>query len=372
MMPGGHIDKRQLAVLITLDITGSYFLVAPRVMAKYAGPAGWIGILVGSLSGVGLGALLIALHRHFPTRDFIGMSELILGRHLGKLWSLVFFGYAMSVFLIIREFSTTILTPFLPESPIGPVIAIMTVIIAYLAYSGIESIARTAQVFLPFIAISLLLILATALAGGDLGRIQPWLGKGLAGIGLAGLNAGAVFGELVLFLAIFSHLRRTKDDVSGFGWGLILGTIPLTLVTISGISLYGHQGVTRLTFPAISIAQLIRLGRYFERMEAVFIIIWFILSMLKIGLIIYTATVTLAGILELKRYQPLVLPTAVLAVLLSLQPKTDYSVLQMIDFFTNYTLPVTLLLPGLLLVVASIRKVREPGPTSQKQQEAAK
>lgn len=359
MRQGGHIDKRQVAVLVALTIMGTYFLTVPRTMAGYAGSAGWIGPLVGFIPGVIIAGILILLHRRFPTRDFIGISEIVLGKVLGKIWSLAFFIYTLSIFIIIREFSTTILTPFLPESPIGPVLIIMTFLLTYLAYSGIESIARTAQVFLPVIAVSLLFILITSISSGDLGRIQPWLGKGLGGIGMAGLNAGGVIGQLVVFTVILSSLRRVKDDVKALGWGLVLGIIPLTLITMGGISLYGYEGVTRLSFPAISIARTIKIGNYFERLEAIFIIIWFILAMLKIGLIVFASTKTLAGILELKYYQPLVLPTAIFLMLLALQPETDYDALRFIDYFTTYSFPIAFALPGLLLAVAVLRNKRD-------------
>ncbi len=358
-MRKGYIDKRQLAVLVILMIMGSYFLVVPRTMAYYAGSGGWLGVPLGALGGVIVASLVIPLHRRFPSHDLIGMSEVVLGKWLGKAWSLLFFLYTLSFAAVTREFSTTLLTPFLSDSPIGPVIVIGMIIMSYLAFSGIESIARTAQVFLPLIVISILLILVTSISSGDIGRNQPWLGKGPASLAMAGLNAGAVFGEIAVFTVFLSHLRRTNDDLAALGWGIFLSLVPLTLITIGGISLFGHEGVTTLAFPAISIARRIKIGIYFERLEALFIILWFVLSMLKIGLILVASVITLAGIFELKTYQPLVLPTAVLSILLSLQFETDYSVLQFVDKFTTYSLPFAILIPGLILLVAIIRGKRE-------------
>lgn len=358
-MHKGYIDKHQLTVLVTLMIMGSYFLVVPRTMAYFAGSAGWLGVVVGSLGGVIVGSLVVALHRRFPSHDLMGMSEVVLGKWLGKLWSLLFFLYTLAFAVVTREFSTTILTPFLADSPIGPVLVISMIIMSYLAYSGIESIARTAQVFLPLIVLSILPLLVISISSGDIGQNLPWLGKGPAAIAMAGLNAGAVFGEVVVFTVILSHLRRTTDDIAALGWGIFFAMVPLVLITIGGVSLYGHEGVTTLSFPAISIARRIKIGIYFERLEAIFIILWFVLSMLKIGMVLVASVITLAGIFELKTYQPLVLPTALLSILLSLQFETDYSVLEFVDKFTTYTLPTSILFPGVVLLVAIIRGKRE-------------
>lgn len=94
-MHKGYIDKHQLTVLVTLMIMGSYFLVVPRTMAYFAGSAGWLGVVVGSLGGVIVGSLVVALHRRFPSHDLMGMSEVVLGKWLGKLWSLLFFLYTL-------------------------------------------------------------------------------------------------------------------------------------------------------------------------------------------------------------------------------------------------------------------------------------
>ncbi len=359
MNSGGQIDKRQLVVLVTLTLMGSYFLTVPRVMAHYAGSAGWLGPLFGSVAGIINAFILTALHRRFPEQDFTGIAQIVLGPVGGKLWALLFFAYTLIIATVIREFATTILTPFLPDSPIGPVIIIMGLLLTYLAYSGIESIARTAQVFLPLIVISLLLLLITALSTGDLGRIQPWLGKGWKGIGQATLNSGSIYGEIILFAAILPHLRRTSDNLSGLLWGIFFAGILLTLITIGGISLFGYRSLTRLAFPAISTARTIRIGTYFERMEALFIIIWFNMSMLKMGLFLYAAAKTLAGTLNLPEYKPLVVPTVIFLMLLVLLPATDYSIVMILNYFTSLTLPVTFILPGLLLAVAYLRKKGE-------------
>ena len=104
-------------------------------------------------------------------------------------------------------------------------------------------------------------------------------------------------------------------------------------------------------FPFYRLAKTIYLSVFFQRVEAIYIVIWSFVAILKIGITLYGAAFALAESLKLPDYRPLLWPLAMLVFIVSLLPKDmpttiylDSNYLRPGAWFPNYIIPMFLLL----------------------------
>jgi spore germination protein KB len=104
-------------------------------------------------------------------------------------------------------------------------------------------------------------------------------------------------------------------------------------------------------------SRYIFVGNFLTGMEAVFMVLWLVSSYLGIPIFYYPLVVGLAQWLNLKDYQPLILPMMVVTVALTIVPSNVIAVITL-DILKN---PVIILPMGLLIpftwFIALIRKL---------------
>lgn len=361
----GQIDARQVSLAAALLVAGTAFLTLPRVATAPAGSAAWLGVALGSLLAVPAGWLLLVLYQRHPGRSLVATANRLLGPFLGRLLGLglvVWSHYYLAI--LVREFAGVFLVAFMPETPVSAFLAVIVVILVYGAYQGVEAIVRTAQIFLPFILVSALLILAGLLPRFDPGHLLPLAGEIKLGTALAALYTFSVFGQSVAVTVLFPHLPKARQTRPALVWGYGLAAAALFALTAVELGAFSAPVLKALAFPTLSAARLIRVGLFFERFEAGFMVIWFVLSVLKLCLFFFFATATLAEVLGLPDQKVLCLPGGVIVAFTSLFPENFAAMERLVLSLYQYGALAFLVPAGLL--VASWRLGRgETGPAEK-------
>ncbi|WP_051005515.1 GerAB/ArcD/ProY family transporter [Paenisporosarcina sp. TG-14] len=91
------ISQYQFAILVMMFTVGSSILIIPAGLAKEAKEDAWIAALLGIGVGVVLVFLYSALGNRFPDMNLAEYSEVILGKWLGKLVSILYFSFFSSL-----------------------------------------------------------------------------------------------------------------------------------------------------------------------------------------------------------------------------------------------------------------------------------
>jgi spore germination protein KB len=164
------------------------------------------------------------------------------------------------------------------------------------------------------------------------------------------------FAESFLFLVVIPFLVQPKRAFLPFALA-IAGTALLTsTVAFRNIAVLGASEAGRVNFPSLVAVQLINLGDFLQRLDALVIFIWTFAGFLKLCLPYYFLALGLATLLKLKDYRPLVLPLGLVIAPFSLQLYVSFpQMLQFTRIWPFYTLPITILLPALTLLVAALR-----------------
>ncbi|MFZ5823057.1 MAG: GerAB/ArcD/ProY family transporter [Bacillota bacterium] len=340
-------------------IGAKIFLAFPRTMAELGGPAAWMIVLIASLASSLSWLAIWGLLSQHPGKTLPEATEATLGPWLGSLVNLAYASLFYAVtFLVLRQFSENIVAAILPKTPLPVVIIGLLVVIAYGSLLGIEAIARSAWFVTPFMVVGVVALLAGGLfTYRGLNALTPFWGPGLLPVAGWGLIKVSLFAE-ILVVGLLAGQVRTQRDLLVSGWLTLAGSALAFLVTVVVYSyVFPYPGSSRVSFPLLEISRVIITGRWFQRVESIFFIIWVLAGALKLSISLYGCARFLAHVMNLSQYQHLVVPLSVTVYSAALLPPSLPAAVSLdANLLRNWGWIVSLLLPLITWVVSAIRR----------------
>jgi len=357
-LPEGHQGRREAFALITITIITEIFLSIPQKLAVDGKSAAWIIILIaGALSFVGL-YFILALSRRFPGKTIVEAGEEAGGPFLGTIAALAYFIFFMaSLILFLRQFSETIITAFLPQTPISVITAGFLVVIIYSTYIGLEAISRTAGLLIGFIIGSLALITVLLIPFMVASyNLFPFWGSGPDIVARLGATRTSLFGE-ILIVGLIAPLLSGKE-LGRVGITSLAAAIGImTFVEVIYLIIFPLPASAVFTFPLYSGARLVFIGRFVQRIDAIFVFVWIITALIKLAATMYASAAVLARALKLPVFRPLVFPLGILVFAISFTiPSFPDAVTIDSRYLRTYGWIPAFLFPALVYLVAVLRK----------------
>lgn len=360
-MSGGtkYIDGRQLGAITWIVIFSGLFLPLPRIVADAASNAGWLSVVGGGVIGMTGVAAIAMLSTMFPHESFIEVSQKALGQVFGRLMAFSLVAYTCySTAVLSREFAMMMLTSFLDRTPTGLVLGVFFLLASYATYLGLEATVRAMQFFIPLIALSLVFLIAMAYPVADLRRLQPVIGADYSRVFMGALWIASFFAEMVVLLIIAPHLRKKEDAFKSVAGGFGIAVALLAVTAALGIAVYGPEGTARRTFPTVDVARTVGIGEFLQRVDVVFVEVWFVSAILKVALMFYAGAASLAQALGFKDHWPCAIPIGIFVFSLAMIPENMEQLFSYADVLKHYGLYYGY---GLLFLVLGMSLIRGKG-----------
>lgn len=362
MREEGRISLWQFFLLVTGFLIGTSTLIIPVGPAKQDA---WLAILLAGVLGLNAAYLYTALGRRFPRETPLQYAPRVLGRWLGTFLNIIFLWYVLHLAaLVLRNVIELYKLVIMPKTPMLVFAAVLAGLAAWSIRLGIENLARTAEILVPFIIVVIAILTALTLITPDIVHweyLLPFMERGALPI-LRGAYDAFVFpfGEAVLFLVFIPFLTKPEKSMRPFALAIILATLGTSGVLMRNIVVLGVSEAERMAFPSLIAIQQVAIAEFLTRLEPLIIFVWTFSVYLKLVVVYYVFVLGTAQALNLKDYRPLVLPMGVLLTFFSLS--VHENIMQMFIFaargFAFYFIPAYLIYPGLLLVVAKIRNIK--------------
>ncbi|QFT90622.1 Spore germination protein YndE [Bacillus sp. THAF10] len=360
MIEKGKISNRQFTILVSLYTVGTAILIIPSSLAFSAKQDSWIAGLLGLAIGLPFIWLYSKLANRFPGLNLAQIFEALLGKWIGKSVSFVFFScfaFLLASFVLrdIGDFMTTVM---LVETPIDAILLIFLAVVLYAVRLGLEVFARVTEVFIPFVVILFLVLFLSISPKIDIQNIQPIFENGAKPIFRGAISILTFpFLELFVFLMIIPYTNNPRQSQKGFILGTIIGGGILIIITLLSVMVMGVNETARSIYPSYDLTKGINIGRFFQRIEAMMALIWFITVFMKLTILTYVTALGLAHTFNLKNYKSMTFPIGILLFLLSLIifPNSSY-LIEFTPTFELYTLIFGFVLPIFLFLMAIIRK----------------
>lgn len=326
-----HIGLRELFSLAVICISSKIFLALPQQWSAAAATGAWLVPLIAAIYGPIIWIAIRAVIRAAPGATLIEGTEVILGPWIGTLVNLCYALYhLLLVTLVAEQFALDIRMLFLPATP-TVVLGLMTLgLAAYLVYEGLEALARVASLFGPILLIGLFLLLVGGLATHkEVGALYPLWGNGLPSLLITSLSQGALYSEILLLGLIANNLRsdRQLNQVAWLSLGASVLLLTGTMLTIQHV--FPHPSLSHLSYPVLQMSQIVSVGPIAQRMESLFVLVWVIALLLKVGCGLYGVVIILARTLRIPHSRWLIFPVVWLVNALASIPVDDQTLAQL-------------------------------------------
>ncbi|MFE8702866.1 endospore germination permease [Cytobacillus sp. FJAT-54145] len=356
-----HISPRQFMILIALFVVGSAVLFIPTILAGVAKQDAWISCIIGILCGVLLAWFYGSFSKVKPEMSYIELAEFAFGKWGGiGIALLTFTFHIMLASILLWDIGDFLVTQILVGTPIEVIYYMFIYVsIVYATSLGIEPIARSAEIFFPWVIILFGVIAVFTLPEVDKNNILPVFEQGPMPI-LYGAYymIGFPFVEMVLLLMITPYISDQKKVVPSFIFGVLLGSVILFVLTLLSILVLGSDFSSRNEFPIYVLGKKISIGEFLERIEVVVAIIWFISIFFKLSLVGHSFIIGMSQILKMKDYRPLTFPFAIFLIALTILSYPSSVYIKEFSKYasTPYMIFVGFIIPAFVLIIAIIKK----------------
>ncbi len=343
-------------------ITTQLFLNLPRSMMEIAWTAGWILMIYISILSFIIFDIIIKLYSKFEGKDLIDIGEYIggkIGRIIIGLPILAFLAVIMAT--ILREFSENMKIIALKYTPISIVSLFFMVGIVVGAYVGIEAIARFSGILVPVIAAAYFSIIIGVSPYFRLSRIAPWLGSGAYDIFVKGIPKISVYAGLIAPILLYPFIQTKKDFKRVSRWSIIISAIIFTTGVLTFSLVYQYPTGTESFLPIYQLSRLIDYGRFFQRVESIFVFVWGAAALLHLSTLFFLIMHIFKKTFMLKYHRPLIGPIGIIIFTISLMPQSLLSTINLeVGYFRNFAWTITFLLPIIVLLIAhSVKRRKE-------------
>lgn len=356
------ITDKQGVSLMTLFIMGSTLILGT---GAEAGKDAWISVVIAAAYACPAMLIYCRLLTLFPGQGVYDISELVLGKLIGKGVNLLYIWFSFHLgALVLRNFGEFIITVSLPETPIIITMIGLIFICFWISKEGIEVLGRWGELGLIIMLLFGLLGFGLLIPQMKIQNIQPVLQKGIKPVLKGGFGIFAFpFAETVVLLGLFGALKREQSVYRTYFMGLLLGAIAVFLSSITEIMVIGEGEYGASFFPAHVAVARINIRNFIQRLEIMPAIIFVGGGFVKISLCLLNTSVGIAKTLGYKDYRFAVAPISLL--MLNLAYLIYDSVVEMFEWafstWPYYAFSFQVILPVILWIGAEIKIRRRKG-----------
>ncbi len=347
------------AVTLLLNLVCTkVFLYYNRMTVEDAGTAGWLLSMVSSLAALIMFMVLLRLYKSFGDSDILDIAETGGGKPLKILTGAVITaGLFFLTVIVIRKFSEDMKVVSLPVSPLSYVMFFFITGIVIASFFGLEAILRYHAIVIPVIAVGYILILLGAIPSVDTSNLLPVLGTGADDIVKKGFFRSSIFCELIVLFLLPPFLGSYSKVKSAGLISFALSAFFLTVGSLVYILSIPYPASLEPFLPVYNMAREISFGRFFQRIEAIFVFIWAMAALMYLTSTFYFMVHTFSKTVGLKHTRPLILPFAVIVFSAAFIPDNLISIIKIeTNLINNFAWLITFVYVGLILAVASLRK----------------
>lgn len=324
------------------------------------GTAAWLTIL---LAGLGAMAALWPVAAMLQSRvkgNLIDLADAAAG-----VPGQVFTAVALTAVLVyhcgavLRETAEMAISAVYPHTPQTFAVVTLTLCLLYGAWGGFATLVRLCRLFLPALVIAILFAVAGSFGWGELRFLLPLWGHGPRTM-LTSLPQIMSNYETVLVLLMGAgqlrdraHLFRAGAATLAFT-SIMLSATALVLVMVFPLPL-GYS----ITFPLHEMARIVSGGRFFERMDGVWVCIWVFGTACHLAVLVHVAAQAWAQAFRLSSHTLAVLPLTAVVLTLAFFPPDQGRTLVWHAAEGLAVVAVTFALPLLLAVWGWLRIRRE-------------
>lgn len=356
MIKEGNIGPQGSLAIATLVLVTKVFYTNTGAVIKGAATAAWYVTLISVLVSLLLFQFVYILLKMFPGKPLSEIFEQVWGRFIGKLLSIVFIAYF--IFYAggnLREFVEMIKTYNLPYTQPSIIIITFLLPVAVISYIGLEALARISHIGFYFVLGSLFIILVLDYPLYRIDSIFPLGGNGLKQNLFIGITRNSAYNEMIILAFFINSLKGLKNFKKASVLGLIISGFTISAVILCSTIAFGYSMSTEHFSNLFELSRAIYFGRFFQRLESIFLIVWVTTSVILVSTFFYTSISIFCKSFNINNHKPLIPSFLIITFVVTLMPENLSSVLSKSTNFQRvysslllYGIPIVTLIVSLM------------------------
>ena len=351
----GKMGVAEGIALIFISAMPRMFLTTFPVIIGISGQSAWLTLLFNQLVFLIPVFMLLYIYKRMSEIKLLPICKALVGQvgawiiHI--MYSIFFMANAAS---LLRQYSENTLITALPSAEIQFIVGWYLVVAGFICYLGIEAVARTGYILLPFLVGGMLMVFLMLSPFYVPYHLLPWQGNGLLVIGMQGFIGAGYNLVLLIPVLLASSFQNSKTVKTTFIYGFLLTVFIKLIYGIVYIMVFGTAVGEEKSMPFFEMTRLVYFGRYIQHIESLFIILWVFFGVLSMAINLYLGLYLMVKLLKLPALRPLIPITCVFIGESAMLPSDINTVLTvdrtMIIFFDVgvYIIPLVLFLAVLI------------------------
>jgi spore germination protein KB len=358
----GKIGSREVFVLVAYMISVELSDLTPTFLFDKGKTATWMIPLFAGMVMIPLFLLLSALLKKYEDKGLIDIVYTLMGKYIGFIVNFILFLIMLVATAVnSRDYVDIIQTLYLPRTPRVAIYILLMTAVWFIASRGLEVIGRTAWFIFPILTVVLGIFVVLALGKVELSFLFPFWGDGLLETLKTSVQHSAITGDILVLPALFPYIRSHKDFKAPALLGLLLSMVEMAGSFAIYIATFDYPSVNHILFPFHQTLSLIQLGRYFINIESLYFAFWIIASIIRYTIYLYLTACIFASALNIKEFEPLLLPFTGLVIMLGMIPGNPVETVTVFrqNILMKGTWIFLIALPIVLWILSKIRGERK-------------
>ncbi len=311
------------AIFLVLTITVNHIITnLPKALIAQTGTATLLNIVYLTIIILGIVFLISKLLKRFPNQDIVDIAEFLGGKVLKNIIGILFIVYffiASSTFL--RSFCENVKIIYFPRTPVIILAILFLVGVVLCNRHGLHSIVRANLIILPIVLFSIIFIFFANIENFTVQRIFPLLGNGINATFCSGISNIFAFSGLIILYFLPPHLQDNKQFKTVAITSMILSAIWLLFSIATLLFIFPFTVTSEEIMPLYLAGRFIEFGRFFQRLDAIFLMTWIISITSYLSIVVAMIVNTFKKLTNFKYSYIAIYISAIIILILSLLPQ---------------------------------------------------
>lgn len=333
----------------------------PKEIIEKVGTSSWINVIFISIIAIILVLIICKLYKNFTGKDILDISEYLGGNTLRAITSTIFFIlFAYIAAIALRNFCDSLQRIFLPNTPVSYIMLFFLVGMILANKRGFSSIIKI-NIFIVFLLLlSIVIIFIAPISFFDISNLFPIFGNGINETFFSGLTNIFIFSGITYLYFLMPYLKNPNDFKKIGIISVTISSIYLFLSVVSLLGLFSHLITSEDIFSVLLVTRIINFGTVFERVDAIFLLVWILTFLAYLSFILYFSLYTYKNITKISNQNGVIYATSALIFGIALLPKNIIE----LNYVENSILKIIILLflflfPLILFILANLKYKRK-------------
>ena len=350
----GTIESIAFISIVTIN---KLIMNTSRDIISQSGSSAWINVIYISIIAILFALLLYKLFKNFTSSDIIDVSEYLGGKPLKIITSVLYLSlFIIFVSIILRDFSETLKIIYFNTTPIIFIMGFFIVGIVFANKLGFNVMAKINLIILPFMLISILIILFSEPQFYVTERLTPILGYGAMETFFSGLTNIFAYSGIAYLYFLMPLLDKKTDFKKISVISLILSSIYLFLSVTSLLLTFSLRMIDEELMPIYLITRIIEYGRFFQRIDALFIFLWVLSFLSYLSILTHFVIYSFKKITNIRNETGMLYCFAAIILGISLIPVSIIEVKNFSDIVFKYlVIAIVFIISPIILFLANLK-----------------